>query len=107
MIYIDLFADEYVKEKEVYAPPERYLKLKKGVIEGVFIEKYIVCTNPLKMLDFSYSELEKTDYPELVAFNRNKHLEKNHAFGASMVEYTIPPSHYKNIEDYMAKGGAE
>lgn len=103
MIYLDLWNNEYVKEKEVTAPPERYLTYLRGIEEGIYIEKYRVSSNPLKKLIFAYTEAEKIICPEVVARKRNSHLKEHNASGATLVEYVIPPAIYDSIEKAVEK----
>ena len=54
MYYVDKFLGELVKEKDDFAPPERYYEYRKG-LDGMIIETYIVSYNPLKLINFAYS----------------------------------------------------
>lgn len=100
MIYYDHFAGEYVTEKEKIAPPERYLAYMKGP-EGIYTEKYRICVEGglLFMLDFSYSEFEKTNYPQLVVKNRQSHFKTHNVNpnDATRIAYIVPPSVYNKI----------
>ena len=111
MIYYDSFTEEYVTEKDYYAPPERYIAYMKGT-EGVYTEKFSVCVNgdPSFRLDFSYSEFEMTNYPKLVANNRLLHFEKNNIpkEATRLIAYIVPPSVYDKIVkewELKEKGG--
>ena len=113
MIYYDYFAEEYVTDKDDFAPPERYIAYMKGG-EGIYTEMYSVYVNgdPSFRLDFSYSEFERDNYPKLVATNRQSHFETHnvHPKSATMIAYIVPPSVYnKIIEEWelKEKGGAK
>jgi len=106
MIYYDRFAGEYVTKKEKIAPPERYLAYMKG-IDGVYTEKYRICVEGglAFMLDFSYSEYDRTHHPELVAEGRRLHFEKHNTTrnDAEIIAYIVPPSVYDGIKKKIAK----
>ena len=110
MIYYDYFAEEYVTEKNDFAPPERYLAYIKGT-EGVYTERFSVYASG-DPLDFSYSEFEMTNYPKLVAKNRLLHFEKNNIpkEATRLVAYIVPPSVYDKIVkewELEMKGGEQ
>ena len=106
MIYYDRFGHKYVTEKEVIAPPERYLDCIKGALEGVVAEEYVVCSEPLKKLKFSYTENELIELPERVLDQRRKDfLEENDARGARMTAFILPPAHYERYKEEIEKGG--
>lgn len=100
MIYYDCFAQEYVTEKDEYAPPERYITYMKGR-EGIYTERYRVYVNgdPSFRLNFSYSEFERDNLPKEVAMNRQSHFETHnvHPESATLIAYIVPPSVYDKI----------
>ena len=107
MIYYDYFAEQYVTEKDVSAPPERYLTYMKGT-EGIYTEKYSVYVNgdPSFCLDFSYTEFERVNHPQMVALRRKNHFEVNNRKqkNATLIAYIIPPSGYNRIlEEWKLK----
>jgi hypothetical protein len=98
MIYLDTWNKEYVKEKEVTAPPERYIPYIKGTADGVIIEKYYVGGYSSKRINFAYTEFESTNFPEVVAKKRREHFKNNGVISCSIYAYVIPPAIYDNIE---------
>lgn len=113
MIYYDCFAQEYVVEKDEYAPPERYIAYSEGS-EGIYTERYSVYVNgdPSFRLNFSYSEFERDNFPKVIAMHRQNYFEKHnvHPKGASLIAYIVPPSVYNKIIEewkFNEKEGAE
>ena len=100
MIYYDYFEEEYVTEKDEYAPPERYLGYMKGR-EGIYTERYRLFVNGYtpSLFDFSYTEFERDNFPKAVAINRQCHFEKHnvHPKSAVLIAYIVPPSVYNKI----------
>lgn len=92
MYYVDMYLGSLTKEKDNFAPPERYYEYRKG-LDGVIKETYIVSYNPLKLIDFSYAVDEDR---KLVSVQRNNLFEKH---GVSknpiLYAYTVPPEWYE------------
>lgn len=105
MYYVDTFAGELVKEKEVNAPPERYYEYRKGTLDGVIIETYIKPCSPLKLLDYARS----IDTPSGLAYvERCGILTKNGLpTDAPLFRYTVPPKWYDEEVAKYEKGGIE
>lgn len=97
MYYVDRFLGELVKEKDNFAPPERYYEYRKG-LDGIIKETYIASYHPLKLIDFSYTVKEDG---KLVAIHRDNHFEE-HGVSKNLVlyAYTVPPEWY---EEEIAK----
>lgn len=92
MYYVDIFAHELVKEKDINSPPERYYEYRKG-IDGIITETYVVSYNPLKLIDFSYAVDEDRS---LISAKRNNHFEKYKVPKNSVLyAYTVPPEWYE------------
>lgn len=91
MYYVDRYLYKIVKEKDSFAPPERYYEYRKG-IDGVIIETYITSYNPLKLIDFSYAVDEDRS---LISAKRNNHFEKHGVSKNSVLyAYTVPTEWY-------------
>lgn len=58
-MYYDVFAEEYVKEKDPYAPPERYCFTTRGV-EGIYVDHWEdkdgLCMDVAYLADEYYTE---------------------------------------------------
>lgn len=92
MYYVDIFAHELVKEKDINSPPERYYEYRKG-IDGVITETYIAYYNPLKLIDFSYTVDEDRS---LLHIKRKLYLDKyGISANAQLYAYTVPPEWYE------------
>lgn len=93
MYYVDRYKMELVKEKDVYAAPERYYEYRKGAMDDVIIETYIVSYNPLKLIDFAYF-ISDLDIDKLI-MSRNNFFEKHGINGyVSLYAYTVPAEWY-------------
>lgn len=91
MYYVDRYLGELVREKDNFAPPERYYEYRKG-LDDVVKETYIVSYNPLELIDFTYSIKEDR---RLVSVHRDNHLEKHGVSkNALLYAYTVPPKWY-------------
>ena len=97
MYFVDTFTRELTQEKEKYAPPERYYEYRKGVMDGVFIETYVVSYEPLTLINFAYTEEVRNLY-----YARKKFLERyGVSLNAPLYAYTVPPKWYE--EEVEAK----
>ena len=97
MYFVDTFTRELTEEKEKYAPPERYYEYRKGVMDGVFIETYVVSYEPLTLINFAYIEEERKLY-----YARKEFLERyGVSLNAPLYAYTVPPKWYE--EEVEAK----
>lgn len=92
MYYVDRYLGVLVKEKDNFAPPERYYEYRKG-LDGIIKETYIVSYHPLKLIDFSYTTEEDR---KLVSIHRDNHFEKyDVSKNAILYAYTVPPEWYE------------
>lgn len=92
MYWVDRFAGQIVKEKDKFAPPERYYEYRKGK-NGIIKETYIVSYNPMKLIDFSYAV---GDDRNLVSIQRdNLFKENNISINPVLFAYTVPPEWYE------------
>ena len=53
MYYVDRYAGEVVREKDIFAAPERYYEYRKGTSNDIIIETYVKSYNPLQLIDFA------------------------------------------------------
>ena len=96
-IYFDTFANTYVTEKDVYAPPERYYEISPSEDVDAYVETW--ATNIGLLLDIAYTDLDI----------ENKHISsirKSIAKEISvellyLVEYSIPKNKYDEIYSYL------
>lgn len=95
-MYYDDFMNEYCLEKEINAPPERYLPTYRG--DDIYIETY-ECDG--LMLDIAYTELDLENHlVNRIRFSVAK--EHNYPFAtARMVKWVIPSKLFdKYVKDY-------
>lgn len=98
--YVDAYLHELVKEKDVFAPPERYYEYRKGIDE-IIIETYIASYNPLKLIDFAHGAGEDQ---YLLSIQRKNFLEEHGmSRGAQLYAYTVPPSWFEDAILKFAK----
>lgn len=90
MYYVDRFKMEVVKEKDTFAPPERYYYYRRGTTEDIIKETYIVSFSPLQLIDFSYVVGDD----RIVVSKRRDDLfkENNMSSNPILYAYTVPPS---------------
>lgn len=94
MYYVDKFLGELVKDKDDFAPPERYYEYRKG-LDGMIIETYIVSYNPLKLINFAYS-LHEASRTRLLAMHRYNFFEENQVpKNPTLYAFTVPPTWYE------------
>lgn len=98
-MYYDDFEDWYCLEKEINAPPERYLPTYRG--DDVYIETY-ECDG--LRLDVAYTELDKANnLVNRIRFSVAK--EHNYPFSAArMIKWVIPS---KLFDKYVKDCGLE
>lgn len=103
MYYVDVFANELVKEREVSAPPERYYEYVESPSEEVVIETYVVAENPLKLFEFAYSP---SDPSWLKTVQRSNHFKKHGVMknDTRLCRYAVPPSWYSEEIAKYEKG---
>lgn len=58
--YLDLFDEKIVKEKDYFAPPERYIELFIDMPDGVNKLVYQLKSNLLLRIDIAYTDKEET-----------------------------------------------
>lgn len=103
MFFVDTFTRALTKEKEKNAPPERYYEYRKGVMDGVFIETYVVSYKPLTLIDFAYTEEVQKLY-----YARKEYLERyGVSLNAPLYAYTVPPKWYEEAEKKLKEGENE
>jgi hypothetical protein len=111
-IFYDWFANEYTTEREIIAPPERYLLTYRGVNNTNYIESYIE-EDTKECLDFAYSTTERD--LKIVEEKRKYFLKENGFFISQMRHWTIPADlfdkyverfdlkPFKDIDDYKTR----
>ena len=94
-MYYDSFADEFClpsQEDRVIAPPERFLRVYRGV--DVFIETWAVSTETNKTgslrLDFAYSKEDRMRGWGWIDTLRDSHAQKYNCKLGRMLCWTIP-----------------
>lgn len=94
-IEYDCFADEYVLERDPYAPPERYLTIARG--SSAIIEHWMVDQDGAeKALDIAYNpeDYDDIDFQKGV---RNAMMAKNHCTIKELRYMTIPEKDFEEI----------
>lgn len=90
MFYVDSYTRELVKERDSFAPPERYYEYRRGVNEGIIIETYVASYNPLQLLDFAHVVGDP-----MTGVARQNHFDKHGVSqNAILYAYTVPPTWY-------------
>ena len=93
MYYIDRYLGRLVNEIDPYAPPERYIEYREGVMDDVVKERYIVSYNPLEVIDFAYSTNEDRN---ILNVKRNIFFKMhNLPNDLVLIAYTVPSEWYK------------
>ena len=98
MLYVDRFLGEIVKEKDKFAPPERYYEYRKGNHDNIITETYIVEYDPLKVVDFSYEIIASTNDEKRNKLNNDRKRffeEYNIPSFDRLYAYTVPPKWYE------------
>ena len=96
-IFYDTFDCEYVKERDINAPPERYIVFFRGVKNDLFVESWYVTDG--KVISFAYSTADKT--MEVVPQLR-KNVENKHDVKLQRIRsMTIPPNDFDRVVEYL------
>ena len=96
MIYYDMFANEHVKEKDEFAPPERYCEVVCSSTDS-YKETWFVSKD--KLLDIPYS---KQDIKDAVVHKIRLNLaEENNCMLQYIVKWEIPEDDYRKIQNYI------
>lgn len=93
-MWYDTFANEYTKEREGFAPHERYILVFRGIIEHIYKESWWVGDN--KAIDIAYTD-EQYDAGESNLIVK----EVAKANGANLLRrrhWTLPPERYDKLE---------
>lgn len=94
MYYVDTYLREIIKEKDKadIAPPERYYEYRRGTMNDVIIETYIVSYDPLRLIDFAHA-IGLDQY--VLSITRDNFLEEHGVNkNATLYAYTVPPEWY-------------
>lgn len=98
IIYYDKFTNEYTRERDEIAPPERYLKTLRGT-DGIYIETWVVNNNENTLLNVAYTEMDL----ELGMVNkiRRSMENENNCKLSYMLRWSIPQKLFdKYVEQF-------
>lgn len=91
-IYWDNFANEATTERDVFAPPERYINIHCGDEE--YIEKWFVGKTGLLILTYTVEDFRAGKTWDI----RTALAEKNDVRLLYMTDWTVPMEHYKKLQ---------
>lgn len=97
MFYVDIFANELVKEKDKFAAQERYYEYRKGTDDNIIIETYIVEYKPLKVCDFAHEIVTEENKNMINIGRENFFKEHNIIHNPRLYAYTVPPELYEEV----------
>lgn len=87
-IFYDVFAKEYVLDREEIAPPERYMLIVRGT--NLYIESWCVNNDPMEILNIAFLEEDYCD-PTMHSMIIENTCKKNDCL-LTRLRYIIYPS---------------